>query len=419
MQIADRMNIGPEERALRLAFLELTPDDTARLRELHPFAQRHVAQIVDAFYEHLLKFETTRGILGDAQTIQRLKEKQRQYFLSLTSGEYGEAYFEGRLRVGDIHQQINLDPPWYLGTYNLYVRLLLPRLAAEFGSDPQRFAAYLSSLTKVMFLDMGLAIDAYIFGGYVNRALGERYREMADRAAAALAERDAHERAKQTLIDMMVHDIRNPVSGILMTTQLMLRHQAELSSSQLPRVQRLEQTAGDLLRMIQNILEISKLEEGMLIPELEAFPIDVALRESIDIARPHIEDASIAVVVEVPATPLLVHADRSLTRRILQNLLVNAIRHGRAQEIRLIAAPREAQVVVSVADQGPGIPEEFQHLIFERFRHFDRGTPTHSDTGLGLPFCKLAVERMGGAIWVESREGQGAAFSFTLPIAAA
>ncbi|MFI5363992.1 MAG: protoglobin domain-containing protein [Candidatus Binatia bacterium] len=419
MDIADRMNIGPEERALRLAFLELTPDDAARLRELHPFAERHVAEIVDAFYEQLLKFDTTRTVLRDAATIRRLKEKQRQYFLSLTSGEYEEAYFEGRLRVGDIHQQINLEPAWYLGTYNLYIRLLLPRLAAEFGSDPQRFAEYLSSLTKVMFLDMGLAIDAYIFGGYVNRALGEKYREMADRAAAALAERDAHERAKQTLIDMMVHDIRNPVSGILMTAQLMLRHQAEVSSSQLPRVQRIEQTAGDLLRMIQNILEISKLEEGMLIPELEAFPIDVALRESIDIARPHIEDASISVAVDVPATPLVVHADRSLTRRILQNLLVNAVRHSRAKEIRLSAASREAQVVVSVADQGAGIPEDFQQLIFERFRHFDRGTQAHSDTGLGLPFCKLAVERMGGAIWVESREGQGAVFSFTLPSAAA
>jgi signal transduction histidine kinase len=418
MEIAERMSIGPEERALRLAFLGLTPDDAARLRELHPFAERHVAEIVDAFYEHLLKFDATRTILGDAETIRRLKEKQRQYFLSLTSGDYGEAYFEGRLRVGDIHQQINLAPPWYLGTYNLYIRLLLPHLAAEFGHDPQRLTGYLASLNKVMFLDMGLAIDAYIFGGYVNRTLGEKYREMAERAAAALAERDEHERAKQTLVDMVVHDIRNPAAGILMTTQLMLRHQSEISSAQVSRVQRIEQTATDLLRMIQNILDISKLEEGALVVEREDFPIDAALRESVDNVRPHIEEAQITIVVELTPASLAVRADRTLTRRILQNLLTNAIRHGRAKEIRVSASPQENRVLVGIADQGPGIPAEYHQLIFERFRHFDRGTPAHSDTGLGLPFCKMAIEHMGGAIWVESNTGQGATFYFTLPASA-
>jgi signal transduction histidine kinase len=72
-------------------------------------------------------------------------------------------------------------------------------------------------------------------------------------------------------------------------------------------------------------------------------------------------------------------------------------------------------VLVGVADHGAGIPRDYQELIFERFRHFDRGLHAQSDTGLGLPFCKLAVEQMGGTIWVYSREGQGATFYFTLP----
>jgi len=76
---------------------------------------------------------------------------------------------------------------------------------------------------------------------------------------------------------------------------------------------------------------------------------------------------------------------------------------------------RQDTVVVGVADHGAGIPNEHHKLIFECFRHFDRGASAHSDTGLGLPFCKLAVERMGGVIWVDSSQGQGATFYFTLP----
>ena len=415
MTTAARMNLGVDERALRLAFLDFTQHDAARLRELHPFAERHVAAIVDALYEHLLKFETTRAILRDEDTIRRLKEKQRSYFLLLTSGEYGDAYVEGRVRIGDIHQQINLAPQWYLGTYHLYIRLLLPHLVAEFSHEPERLTGYLSSLTKVMFFDIGLALDAYIFGGYMNRALGERFHDMADRATAALAARDTEERAKQTLIDMMVHDIRNPVSGIRMSAQVMLRHQDELSESQLPCTRRIEQAATEVLRMIQNILEISKLEAGMLVTELEEFPVDAALRESVEDSRPHIDAAQVSVIVDAPQTPLRVHADRTLTRRILQNLLSNAIRHSHAREIRLTAVQQASNVVVGVADRGAGIPRAYHELIFERFRHFDRGSPTHSDTGLGLPFCKMAVEQMGGIIWVDSSEGQGATFYFTLP----
>jgi signal transduction histidine kinase len=413
--IAARMSIGTDERTQRLAFLDFAQDDAGRLHELHPFAERHVAEIVDAFYEHLLKFETPRLILRDEDTVRRLKQKLRDYFLSLTSGEYGAAYFEERLRVGDIHQRINLAPQWYLGTYNLYIRLLLPRLVAEFAQEPERLAGYLTSLSKVMFLDMGLAIDAYIFGGYMNRTLGEQYHEMANRAALALGERDAQDHAKQTLVDMMVHDIRSPVSGIAMTAQAMLRDRVKLSPAQIARVQRIEQTAADVLRVTQNILEISKRDAGMLVLELENFPIEEAVRESIDKARPHLDAGHIAVALELPAAPPVVHADRALTHRVLQNLLSNAIRHGRAEGIRLRVVSEEERVVVGVTDQGPGIPSEYHHRIFERFQHFDRGTPANADTGLGLPFCKMAVEQMGGAIWVESGEGQGATFSFTLP----
>ena len=216
-------------------------------------------------------------------------------------------------------------------------------------------------------------------------------------------------------MDTLVHDIRDPLSGIRMTAQLMLRHSEDLPAAQIPRARRIESAATDVLRMIQNALEISTFGAGMLVTELEDFPVEDVVRQSVEDARPHIDEAQVSVFITTPATPLHVRADRMLTRRILQNLLSNAIRHSRAAEIQLTAAPHADTVVVGVADRGAGIPHEHLPLIFERFRHFDRGTLAHSDTGLGLPFCKLAVERMGGVIWVDSSQGQGATFYFTLP----
>ena len=409
------MTMDTEERAQRLAFLDFTQQDAERLRELHPFAERHVTEIVDAFYEYLLQFEATRVLLADDAIIQHLKHTQREYFLSLTSGEYGAAYFEGRLRVGDAHQRMNLAPQWYLGTYCLYIRLLLPRLVAEFGSVPERLTAYLSSLTKVMFLDLGLAIDAYIVGGYMNRTLGAQYCEMADRARAALAALDVQERAKQTLVDMMVHDIRNPVSGILMTARVILRHHAEISDKQASRVRRIERSAADGLRMIQNMLDLSQLDAGRLVITLEDFSVEEALRESVEDARSDAEGAQVSVAIDVAETPLLVRADRTLTRRILQNLVVRAIRLSHAKDVRLSAVSQVDTVLVGVADRGSGIAPADQQLLFERFRLFDRRTAAHPDTGLGLPFSKLAVERIGGTMWTDSRDGPGTTVYFTLP----
>ena len=415
MTSGPRTNVGAGERAQRLALLEFTPIDAARLHELQPFAERHVVEIVDALYDHLLSSDAARAIPRDEETIQRLKQEHREYFLSLTSGEFGQVCGDGRGQTGAADQRSRLPPQWRVASYGPYIRLLLPRLIAEFGVEPERLNAYLSSLLKVMCLDMGSAIDAGIAGGHINRTLAEQGRETADQATTTLAALAARAGAKQPLADMLVHDIRNPLAGIHMTAQLMLRHHEELSDAQISRVRRIERSASDVLRMVGNALEISTLEAGMLAVEPEAFPVEDIMRQSVEDARPHIDEAQVSVLIDTSPLPVHVCADRMLTRRILQNLLYNAIRHSRASEIRLTAVPQQDTVVVGVADRGAGIPVEQRELIFERFRHFDRGAAAHADSGLGLPFCKLAVERMGGVLWVDSSEGQGATFYFTLP----
>lgn len=181
------------------------------------------------------------------------------------------------------------------------------------------------------------------------------------------------------------------------------------------RVRRIERSAADGLRMIQNMLDLSKLDAGRLVITLEDFSVEEALRESVEDARFHAEDAKVSVTINVAETPLLVRADRSLTRRVLQNLVSRAIRLSHAKDVRLSAVSQADGVLVGVTDRGAGIAPADQQLVFERFRLFDRRTAAHPDTGLGLPFSKLAVERMGGTMWTDSREGPGTTVYFTLP----
>src|SRR5689334_17216798 len=122
------VDLDEATRRQRLEFLGYGPADDALLAEMHEFALANVDAIVDEFYEHLLRFPPTRELLRDPALIRRLKKLQRDYFLQLTSGPLDAAYFESRLRVGAAHARIDLHPEWYLGTYNLYLRLVIERL---------------------------------------------------------------------------------------------------------------------------------------------------------------------------------------------------------------------------------------------------------------------------------------------------
>ncbi|MEW5890746.1 MAG: EAL domain-containing protein [Pseudomonadota bacterium] len=148
--------------ARRKAFLEFTDEDVARLKKLHAALQDLAPEFAQAFYDHLLRFEETRRLIPDPATLERLKRTQAQYFDSLTAGDYGREYIHHRLRVGVAHQRVGLAPAWYLGAYSKYFSGLLPELWRRLGSDPEFFVAAVQSFSKIVLLDMVLAIDTYI-----------------------------------------------------------------------------------------------------------------------------------------------------------------------------------------------------------------------------------------------------------------
>jgi rsbT co-antagonist protein RsbR len=154
------LKLDEVELRSRRAFCELTDEDLARLKSLRGFAEKHTTEVVDAFYDLLLSHPETRKFFPDEATIRRVKRTQSEYFLGLFDGRCDLAYVEDRLRVGAVHERIGLAPKWYLAAYRKYLDLLREKLYASL--PPVEAAAAYTSVQKIVFFDVTLAIDTYI-----------------------------------------------------------------------------------------------------------------------------------------------------------------------------------------------------------------------------------------------------------------
>src|SRR5262245_6459085 len=394
-------------REERLRFFELGPDDAAALRGYSELAERTVDRIVADFYAHLLRVPELEELLrSDAGRIAKLQGLQRAYFLSLAEGRFDAEYFESRLRVGDAHQRIGLRPVWYIGAFALYLRLAVRVLVAGTG-DGARILPAVEALIKAIFLDMSLAMNTYIYGGFVAREAAAELERAARVAKEALEAHAEVERLKDDLTNMVVHDLKNPVNGIAMMVQLALRKSQELPETHRGYLLQIERTCREMMRLIQNLLEISKIEEGKMPvarePIVLAELVDEVAREYHPVAEQAGRQLRIAVGTDLP--PAI--GDRVLLKRVLINLVVNALRHSGSSEVRVEASSEAGLVSLRVVDYGHGIAEEDQARVFEKFRTVRRSPSDDpgGDTGLGLPFCRLAVERMGGRISLRSKAG--------------
>ncbi|HKX11377.1 MAG TPA: protoglobin domain-containing protein [Stellaceae bacterium] len=161
-QAGGRIEISQQELDLRKRFLELGEDDVGRLTGINDLARRYANGVIDDFYRHLMSFGETRGFFADPQVLARVKNMQKEYFLRLTQGNYDLDYVRDRLRIGAIHERVQLPVKSYLGMYNFYLRAVAQRLADAFKKKPDDGWAAFLSLMKLTFLDIGIAIDTYI-----------------------------------------------------------------------------------------------------------------------------------------------------------------------------------------------------------------------------------------------------------------
>jgi rsbT co-antagonist protein RsbR len=161
--LQQEMEITQREIEDRKAFLEFHADDVERLASISDVAREYADPVIEDFYAHLLAFDDAAAFFRDPRVLAHVKERQKEYFLRLTAGDYGEDYVENRLSIGAVHERIGLPVKSYLGMYNFYLRTVARRLVQAYADDPERASEVFHSLMKLVFLDIGFAIDTYIF----------------------------------------------------------------------------------------------------------------------------------------------------------------------------------------------------------------------------------------------------------------
>lgn len=219
---------------------------------------------------------------------------------------------------------------------------------------------------------------------------------------------------KERLTAFLVHDLKSPVSSMDLHAQVLLRD-PEIGARARESVEHIREEARSLLRLVLNLLDISKSDEGTLVARRGPVDLEALSAEVVEAFEVRARVSEVELERAIEAVPLW--ADADLLRRLIENLLDNAIRHAPpGSEVRLTAGPCQEGIEIRVADRGSGILPEMRQKIFDRFvqvESTDRGL-TRTGRGLGLAFCKLVAEAHGGSIGVEDGR-PGTVFWVRLP----
>ena len=312
---------------------------------------------------------------------------------------------------------------------------------ADVQADPEYMMVGISKSTGfhtilgVPLLREGSPIGVIILGRKAVRAFSDKQIDLAttfaDQAVIAIEnvrlfdeiqdksrQLEVASQHKSQFLANMSHELRTPLNAILGYTELMADGiYGELPEKTMGVLKRLESNGRHLLGLINDVLDLSKIEAGQLVLELTDYSLEDIAQTVRSTLEPLAADKKLAFKVEVAAKMPAGHGDGRRLTQVLINLVGNAIKFTDAGEVVIKATATDGSFHLSVCDTGPGISAADQAKLFQEFQQADNAiTRRKGGTGLGLAISKRIVEMHGGKIWVESQIGQGSTFAFTLPV---
>ncbi|MGZ4409411.1 MAG: ATP-binding protein [Gaiellaceae bacterium] len=251
--------------------------------------------------------------------------------------------------------------------------------------------------------------------------LAANVNRMNDELRRVYRELESASRHKSEFLANMSHELRTPLNAIIGFSQVLRERMfGEINEKQQEYLEDILSSGNHLLSLINDVLDLSKVEAGQVELEINPFSLSEALERGVVMVRERAMTDGVQLVLELDPAAELVEGDERRIRQVIFNLLSNAVKFtppgGR---VELKSARFDGEVRVSVIDTGPGIATEDQERIFEEFQQTEAGAGQREGTGLGLALSKRLVELHGGRIWVDSEPGDGSAFVFTLPARAA
>lgn len=259
--------------------------------------------------------------------------------------------------------------------------------------------------------------DRHVLGARVRGLL--KLKGATDALEQSLLELREAQQAREDLVRMIVHDLKTPLTSVLATLEMLRDGDfGTVPAGPARALSDVEAKAEDLLGLIQDLLDVSRVAEQSLALQPEPIAPGALMAELVHDWALRFQQEQATARTDVADDAPVFAADKTLLKRVLSNLIQNAVTHT-ALPVTVTLGARRAEdgIHLTVADDGPGIAPAFQELIFRKFEQV-RGphTPSVRSSGLGLAFCRIAVESHGGRIWVESAEGRGSIFHLTLPL---
>jgi PAS domain S-box-containing protein len=254
--------------------------------------------------------------------------------------------------------------------------------------------------------------------GYIGTITDITERRKVEELKEAVIRAESADRLKSAFLATMSHELRTPLNSIIGFTGILLQGMVgPLNDEQQKQLRMIQGSSHHLLDLINDVLDISKIEAGQMTFSPDHFDYLDAIQSSLDKIRPLAEKKGLKLTADLPPSPLEINSDRRRLEQVLLNLLNNAVKFTERGEVRLVCEVKSKKVITRVIDTGIGIKEEDHAILFKPFSQVDTGlTRQYEGTGLGLSICKRLVDLLGGDLSVKSTWGKGSEFSFTLPL---